>query len=179
MSVNREAPEAEPIIPIFRLQPGAMVDFLSLSTDVVGFQTHWAGRTLLCPGTADCRGCSTGLEPRWTGYLAASNVRRVVGLLEVSAQAADAFRRAGEPEGLAGKILTVRKGKRFEPIEVVKIRAWEKEIKFIYTAVQVTDMLARILNLPRRRETEEVAVWEERLQRVAAARLEQVCASRV
>jgi hypothetical protein len=169
--VSKPTPIVEAHIDIVRLGPGATKVVLSVADNYVGVQSHWTGRTLLCPGTAECPGCLAGLETRWLGYLPIVHNRNVYALLEISAQAARAFDEARDGGSLFNVGIELRKGRRFEPIKVVRTKAGAGSGGVPLSPHTVIDQLARILGLPRLRPGEAIEQWEERLQTVAAARL--------
>jgi hypothetical protein len=153
------------------LQAGATKTVLSLGENYTGVRSHWSGRTLLCPGTDDCPGCLAGLDTRWLGYLPVIHNRNVYALLEISAQATPEFDRLRDDASLHNMVIEMRKGRRFEPIKIVRAKLSSSTETPAVESVQVIDQLARILGLPRLRPGEEVAAWELRLQTVATARL--------
>lgn len=170
--MNRtNGPMVEELVEILRLGAGATKTLLAVAHNYTGLQSHWAGRTMLCPGTDDCPGCLAGLETRWLGYLPVVHRKTVYALLEISARAAANFDREREGGSLFNRALTLRKGRRFEPIEITGSKDtmyWQDPPTEDH---QVIDQMCRILQLPRLRPGEPIEAWELRLQTVAAARL--------
>lgn len=169
--VKQETPVIEPNVEIVRLTPGATKAVLCMADNYTGVQSHWTGRTMLCPGTDDCPGCLAGLETRWLGYMPIVHNRNVYALLEISAQAAAEFDRVREGESLFKVAIELRKGRRFEPIKITRSRVPADRPGEPIEPNTVIDQLARILGLPRLRPGEPIEQWESRLQIVAAARL--------
>lgn len=169
--VKQPTPVSEPNIELIRLAPGATKTVLCLADNYTGVQSHWSGRTLLCPGTDDCPGCLAGIDTRWLGYMPILHNRSVYALLEISAQAAQEFDRTREGLSLFKFALELRKGRRFEPMKILRAKPAESPWTTAISTNSVIDQLARILGLPRLRPGEPVEQWEARLQTVAAARL--------
>lgn len=66
--------DPRPFIKLVKIAPGPEVVYRILSDSLIGFMTHYISeRTVVCPGyDQGCKHCLTGLDPRWSGYLAVS-----------------------------------------------------------------------------------------------------------
>lgn len=177
--IRTATPIVEPRVDIWRITPGATVTCLSLARDYTGLQTHWYGRTYLCPGTADCPGCYASVPIRWVGLLPVLDRSKAFRLLELSAQSAQHFDKVRKDVGdLLHVAMSVIKGRRFDPLKVTDYKRVENCPHAETENNTVIDQFARVLGLPRHRQGEAVEVWEQRLQTVAAARLAAVVQGR-
>jgi hypothetical protein len=177
--IRSETPLAEPRVDIWRITPGATVSCFSLASAYTGLQTHWYGRTYLCPGTDDCPGCHASVPLRWIGLLPVLDRSKAFRLLELSAQSAQHFDRcSNDAHGLLHVAMSVNKGRRFDPLKITDWRKIENSPHAEVSCHSVIDQFARILGLPRLRPGEAVEQWEGRLQTVASARLVSVVQGR-
>lgn len=81
---------------------GLTIHTIMLSDRVVCAPTHYRGRTRPClkKRTGVCQSCDEGWSPRWVGYIAAWHIqRRLVGILELTAHAAQLLAAEAESRG--------------------------------------------------------------------------------
>ena len=169
----RESPTALNRLPILRIGPGKVVEVRLLSSDWVRLDTHFYGRTFLCPGGDDTP-CCTLLPKRPFWYLPAI-VRpgaRVV-LLELSAKGSSELEQNAKMavgRVRAGLVFALSRRAKKSPVRT-ELRDEGREQEDVPLANWFSPLMA-IFGLPPIGDGEILEDYGNRVRRTARARID-------
>ena len=164
-------PSVESRLTIHRLSPGESKVFLVLSNSVTAINTHWTQRTRLCVGQERCPACFIGLQPRWIGFVPVQTAAGVPGLLEITASSGHHWLGDLEGQEVYGMVIEVTRKSQHSGIMAVRSERYKRALPMAWSGEEVFDAIARILQLPRRRNYLDADLWRNGIETAAIGQL--------
>ena len=152
-SFGRRAPESadRPATPMVRLKRGASFEAVILSSDVIGAEIHWIGRTVphITP-VEECEGCQKDREIKWEGYLSVWSPRHnsfhVLPLNPTCDQQCAAY--VADHGTLRGAVvLASRQSARNNAALAISLRPGERPVNTLPQPIDVEAVLAHMWGL--------------------------------
>jgi len=136
-------------VEVFKVHYPLVQIFLLRSEGFLCFNAHFRFRTRFCTGET-CPWCANGLLRRWRGFVAAVKPPKTPGLLELSAEAFDEWRKIKEAQELSGTIVEVSRRSKTAPA-IPTVISPTTEISWpVLSIPQMLDQVCHLLSIPAR-----------------------------